>query len=88
MKIALTYNLKKKDDTKPADYFSECDSEETIGSIVAALEKKGHSVEAIDVEYPKLFSYFNKNNVDMVLILPKVHGVNLGNLKCRQYWTI
>ena len=66
MKIALTYNLKKKDDTKPADYFSECDSEETVEAIVSAIRKKGHNVEAIDVEYPKLFSYFRKNSVDMV----------------------
>ncbi|MDD5196690.1 MAG: ATP-grasp domain-containing protein [Candidatus Omnitrophica bacterium] len=66
MKIALTYNLKKKDDTKPADYFSECDSAETISAIVAALKKKGHHVEAIDVEYPRLFSYFRENSVDMV----------------------
>ncbi|MBM3243926.1 MAG: ATP-grasp domain-containing protein [Candidatus Omnitrophica bacterium] len=66
MKIALTYNLKKKDDSKPADYFSEYDSEETISSIVSALKIKGHSVEAIDVEYPKLFSYFSRNNVDIV----------------------
>jgi len=66
VKIALTYNLKKIDETKPADYFSEYDSEETIGSIVSALQTKGHSVEAIDVEYPKLFSYFSKNRVDMV----------------------
>ena len=66
MKITLTYNLKKKDATKPADYFSEYDSEETVGSIVSALKIKGHNVEAIDVEYPKLFSYFSKNNVDMV----------------------
>jgi len=66
MKIALTYNLKKKDDTKPADYFSECDSAETINAIVNAIRRKGHHVEAIDVEYPKLFSYFRKNSVDMV----------------------
>jgi len=66
MKIALTYNLKKKDNSKPADYFSECDSEETINAITGALESKGHSVEAIDVEYPKLFSYFRKNKVDLV----------------------
>ena len=66
MKIALTYNLKKKDETKPADYFSECDSAETISAIVGALESKGHQVEAIDVEYPKLFSYFRKNSVDLV----------------------
>ena len=66
MKIALTYNLKKKDNTKPADYFSEHDSEKTVGSIISALKTKGHSVEAIDVEYPKLFSYFSRNSVDMV----------------------
>ncbi len=66
MKIALTYNLKKKDETKPPDYFSECDSEETINAIVNAIKTKGHHVEAINVEYPKLFSYFRKNSVDMV----------------------
>ncbi len=66
MKIALTYNLKKKDETKPPDYFSEYDSQDTINAIVSALEAKGHSVDAIDVEYPNLFSYFRKNRVDMV----------------------
>jgi D-alanine-D-alanine ligase len=66
VKIALTYNLKKNDENKPADYFSECDSEETINAIVAALKVRGHNVEPIDVEYPKLVSYFRKNRVDMV----------------------
>lgn len=66
MRIALTYNLKKKDATKPADYFSEYDSEDTINAIVAVLKTKGHTVEAIDVESPNLFSYFRKNRVDMV----------------------
>ncbi len=66
MKIALTYNLKKKDNTKPADYFSEFDSEDTVNAICSALKKKGHSVELIDVEYPNLFSYFRENRVDMV----------------------
>lgn len=66
MKIALTYNLKKKDDTKPDDYFSECDSEETIHAIISAIKSKGHNVEAIDVEYPNLISYFRKNQVDLV----------------------
>ena len=66
MRVALTYNLKKKDPLKPADYFSECDSEETVNSVIAALKTKGHCVEAIDVEYPALFSYFKKNQVDMV----------------------
>ena len=75
MRVALTYNLKKKDPLKPADYFSECDSEETINSVIAALKTKGHSVEAIDVEYPALFSYFKKNRVDMVFnIAEGKHG--------------
>ena len=66
MKIAITFNLKKKDETKPPDYFSEFDSEDTISAITSALTKKGHTVEAIDVEYPNLFTYFRKNRVDMV----------------------
>lgn len=66
MKIALTCNLKKKDTTKPEDYFSEWDSQETINAIASALRSRGHTVEAIDVEYPSLFSYFRKNSVDMV----------------------
>ena len=66
MRIALTYNLKKKDESKPADYFSEYDSLETINAIVCAIEAKGHTVEAVDVESPDLFSYFRKNRVDMV----------------------
>ncbi|MBM3254850.1 MAG: ATP-grasp domain-containing protein [Candidatus Omnitrophica bacterium] len=66
MKIALTYNLKRKDDTLPADYFSEYDSQDTINAIISALKLKGHVVEPIDVEYPSLVSYFRKNRVDMV----------------------
>jgi len=66
MKVAITCNLKKKDTTKPADYFSECDSEETINNIANALRNKGHSVDTIDVEYPRLISYFAKHHVDMV----------------------
>ncbi len=66
MKVAITCNLKKKDSSKPADYFSEYDSEETINNIASALRNKGHSVDTIDVEYPRLLSYFSKNRVDMV----------------------
>jgi len=66
MKIALTYNLKRSDETKPADYFSECDSQDTIDAIVSALKRNGHSVEAIDIEPPGLFSYFRKNRPDLV----------------------
>jgi len=67
MRVALAYNLKKKDETKPVDYFSEFDSQATIDAIVSALETKGHTVEAVDVtEQPNLFSYFKQNYVDMV----------------------
>ena len=75
MNIALTCNLKKKDPSKPADYFSEHDSPETVNAIVEALQKKGHTVDAIDVEYPKLFSYFKQHRVDMVFnIAEGAHG--------------
>jgi len=77
VKIALTYNLKKKDSTKPEDYFSEYDSEDTINAIISALRAKGHNVEAIDVEYPNLFSYFRKNRVDMVF--------NIAEGKCSKF---
>jgi len=66
MKIALTYNLKEKDETKPADYFSEFDSEETVNAITAVLCKKGHTVLPINVSESDLFSYFKKNRVDIV----------------------
>jgi len=77
MKIALTCNLKKKDTNLPADYFSEWDSEETINAIAGALRSRGHSVDAIDVEYPGLFSYFRKNSVDMVF--------NIAEGKCGKF---
>ncbi len=66
MKIVLTYNLKKKDDSKPADYFSEFDSQDTVDAIILALEMKGHTVEPVDVESPSLLSYFRKKSVDAV----------------------
>ncbi len=77
MKIALTYNLKKKDETKPADYFSEFDSQDTVNAICSTLKKKGHSVELVDVEYPNLFSYFRENRVDMVF--------NIAEGKCGKF---
>ena len=66
MKVALTYNLKKKDSSKPQDYFSEFDSAETINAIILALQNKGHAVEAIDAQYPHFMTYFRQNRVDMV----------------------
>jgi len=77
MKIALTYNLKKKDATKPLDYFSEFDSQETINAISCALRKRGHAVDLVDVEQLNLFSYFRKNRVDMVF--------NIAEGKCGKF---
>ena len=66
MNIALTYNLKEEDQTKPADYFSEFDSPATINAIISALENRGHTVKPIDVKSTNLFFYFKNNRVDMV----------------------
>jgi len=66
MKIALTYNLKKEDGTKPPDFFSEFDSEETINAISAALCSRGHSVERVEADQPNLFGVLKKSRVDMV----------------------
>lgn len=66
MKVALTYNLKEKDKTKPADYFSEFDSPKTVNAIILALKEKGHSVQAVDAGRGNILSYFRKNRVDMV----------------------
>jgi D-alanine-D-alanine ligase len=75
MKVALTYNLKKEDETKPADYFSEFDSEETINAISAALRSRGHSVASVEADQPNLFSFFKQNRVDMVFnIAEGKHG--------------
>ena len=66
MKVALTYNLKKEDGSKPPDYFSEFDSAETVNAIASALRSRGHSVESVEADNPNLFSYFKNNRVDMV----------------------
>ena len=77
MKIALTYNLKEKDEGKPLDYFSEFDSEDTINAIIGALRKKGHSVLPVNVAQYDLFSYFKKNRVDIVF--------NIAEGKCGRF---
>lgn len=66
MKVALTYNLKEKDDSKPPDYFSEFDSEKTVNAITSALKEKGHLVYGVNVGREDIFSYFKKNQVDIV----------------------
>ncbi|MFH1440558.1 MAG: ATP-grasp domain-containing protein [Candidatus Omnitrophota bacterium] len=66
MKIALTYNLKEKDSSKPPDYFSEFDSQETINAVINALQLKGHEAEAVNVCGTDIFDYFKKNKIDIV----------------------
>jgi len=66
MKVALIYNQKKTDATKPIDYFSEFDSPETINAISLALNNRGYKVDLVEAEQPNLVSYFRNNRVDMV----------------------
>ncbi|MCX7926624.1 MAG: ATP-grasp domain-containing protein [Candidatus Omnitrophica bacterium] len=75
MKIALTYNLKVKDASKPADYASEYDSEETINAIIDALRKNGHQVEPVEVSSNEVFGILSRHKVDMVFnIAEGKHG--------------
>ncbi len=74
MRVALAYNLKKKDQTKPADYFSEFDSPDTVNAIAAAIESRGHQVERVEVGQPNLISYFRKNRVDLVFNIAEGRG--------------
>ena len=66
MKVVLTYNLKENDNTKPPDYFSEFDSEETINAVISSLQQKGHEVCALNAGKTNLFTYFKRNKADMV----------------------
>jgi D-alanine-D-alanine ligase len=68
MKIAITCNIKVKDNTKPADFFSEFDSRETIEAIAAALRKIGHSVDVVEAaDHPdKILAHLTKNRPEMV----------------------
>lgn len=75
MKVALTFNLKKEDRSKPADYFSEFDSKVTIDAIAGALASRGHNVDLVDVETSDIFSYFKRRPVDIVFnIAEGKHG--------------
>ncbi|MFA5116079.1 MAG: ATP-grasp domain-containing protein [Candidatus Omnitrophota bacterium] len=66
MKITLTYNLKKDEEGRPADFCSEYDAPETIDAIKGALETKGHNVALLEVTSTNLLSYFKKHSVDFV----------------------
>lgn len=74
MKIALTYNLKKNDLTKPEDYSSEFDSEETINAIISALRSRGHSVHCVEASQPNLLSALKKSQADMVFNIAEGQG--------------
>jgi D-alanine-D-alanine ligase len=75
MKVALTYNLKKEDDSKPPDYFSEFDSAATVDAIASALRSRGHSVESVEADNPNLFDWFRNSRVDIVFnIAEGKHG--------------
>ncbi|MFA4984272.1 MAG: ATP-grasp domain-containing protein [Candidatus Omnitrophota bacterium] len=66
MKVALTYNLKEEDQSKPPDYFSEFDSQDTIEAISSALNRKGHAVYPVNINREDVISYFLKNRFDIV----------------------
>lgn len=64
-KVALTYNLKRKDASLPEDYFSEFDSEETIQAMANALREKGNEVFLVEAN-EELLDWFRANEVDIV----------------------
>jgi len=66
MKVALTFNLKKKEEGQPLDFASEFDKEETVFAIAQAIRSKGHSIELVEVSNQNLFSHFRANPVDIV----------------------
>jgi D-alanine-D-alanine ligase len=66
MKVTLTYNLKKEDNSKPEDYASEFYSEETIGAIASALRSRGHNVECVEASQPNLLAAFKRSQADIV----------------------
>jgi len=66
VKVALTYSPKKIDDTKAPDYFSECDSPETVSAIIAALEARGHSVLPLEIESLSFLSSLRSSKIDIV----------------------
>jgi D-alanine-D-alanine ligase len=67
LKIALTYNLKRKinDADLPDDYYSEFDSKETIEAIASGLRSGGNEVLLVEADKGML-SWFQNNEVDIV----------------------
>ncbi len=52
LRVALIHNLKPpaKDLSRPADYYSECDSQKTVDSIAAAIRKGHHTVLPVEAD--------------------------------------
>ena len=66
LRVALIHNLKPpaKDPSRPADYYSECDSQKTVDSIAAAIRKGHHTVLPVEADRD-LPGWLAKNEVDV-----------------------
>ncbi len=76
--VALAHNLKPKQKAShlPEDYYSECDSERTVGSIVRALEMNGHTVLRVEAN-EELLTFFQRHAVDIVFnVAEGFHGTS------------
>ena len=73
MEVALVFNLKKKKGNKPADYFSEFDSQDTVNAIKKALELNGHKVTPVELNKDTL-SYFRRHKFDLVFNIAEGNG--------------
>jgi D-alanine-D-alanine ligase len=76
MEVALVFNLKKKIENKPADYFSEFDSLDTINAIKRALESKGHQVTPVELN-KDILGYFKRHKFDLVFNIAEGNGTRL-----------
>ena len=75
MEVGFTFNLKKKEEDKPPDYFSEFDSESTILAIASALRSKGHRVKLIEISSLRNFdNEFSKQKIDVVFNIAEGNG--------------
>ena len=67
LKVALTYNLKRKTDNTglPDDFYSEFDSKETIEAIASGLRSGGKEVFLVEAD-KGLLNWFQNNKADIV----------------------
>lgn len=74
MEVAIAFNLKKKEEDKPPDYFSEYDKKSTVLAIASALRSKGHKVDLIEVNSKDLIEEFSKRKVDIIFNISEGNG--------------